>query len=389
VTKQPTQADSEIHEDQLLNFLVNALTGAFGISIAENGEIDPEDIYEVLVGATADGTSISTLCERSEDSYSGNDILYHLRTKFDLDTVRSVGNTLLREYTLEMLPEQVEIVVDFHLRPYYGDEDETDGLYYNEAKRGTTAFHAYATLYARVRNKRYTLAVRRVTHGDTASDILAEFLGLVDDFDFEVKAVYVDSEFYDGKCLTLMQAHNHAYVMPIIEWGTKIKQELSEGWSREIEHDLTTEYGEHEWTVEFPVMIDCTYYQGRYDEHGVARHGYAVDAPFIDTPRQARQHYSKRFGIEATYRLSESSLISTTTQDATRRLLFVVISLLMQNVWRYLHWEYVATPRRGGRRLWWWPFEEFIRMVTRAAWNAVSVRRKVPANKPPDDRFTR
>ncbi|MFT4921746.1 MAG: hypothetical protein ACI8XM_000952 [Haloarculaceae archaeon] len=42
------------------------------------------------------------------------------------------------------------MVVDFHLRPYYGDEDETDGLYYNEAKRGTTAFHAYATLYARV-----------------------------------------------------------------------------------------------------------------------------------------------------------------------------------------------------------------------------------------------
>jgi hypothetical protein len=159
VTKQQRQADNEIHEDQLLNFLVNALTGAFGISIAGNGDIEPEDIYEVLVGATADGTSISTLCERSEDSYSGNDILYHLRTKFDLDTVRSVGNTLLREYTLEMLPEQVEIVVDFHLRPYYGDEDETDSLYYSEAKRGTTAFHAYATLLRR----------RRAVHRHTAT----------------------------------------------------------------------------------------------------------------------------------------------------------------------------------------------------------------------------
>ena len=230
MTKQKPQADSSIHEDQLLTFLVNALTGAFGVSIAGNGNITPEDIYEVLVGATADGTSISTLCNRSEDSYSGNDILYHLRTKFDLDTVSAVGNTLLQEYTLELLPEQVEIVVDFHLRPYYGDEDETDGLYYSEAKR---------------------------------------------------------------------------------------------------------------------------------------------------------------FGIEATYRLSEASLIATTTQDATRRLLFVVISLFMQNVWRYLHWEYAATPRRGGRCLWWWPFEEFIRMVIRAAWNALSVRREVPANKPPDDRFTR
>ena len=98
MTEQQHQADSVIHEDQLLNFLINALTGEFGISIAGNGDITPEDIYEVLVGATADGTSISTLCDRSEDSYSGNNILYHLDTKFDLDTVKSVGNTLLREY---------------------------------------------------------------------------------------------------------------------------------------------------------------------------------------------------------------------------------------------------------------------------------------------------
>jgi len=389
VTKHDQQADGEIHEDQLLNFLVNTLTGAFGVSLGENADLDPEDIYEVLVGATADGTSISTLCDRSEDSSSSTNILRHLRTKFDLDTVKTVGNTLLQEYTLDMLPEQVEIVVDLHLRPYYGDEDETDGLYSNEAKAGTTAFHAYATLYARVKNKRYTLAVRRLTDGDTASSVLAEFFGLVENFDFDVKALYVDSEFYDGKCLTLMQAHNHAYVVPIIAWGTEIQQELSEGWSREIEHDLTTEFDGHEWTVEFPVMIDCTYRMGRYDDHGVARHGYAVDAPFIDTPRQARRHYSKRFGIEATYRLSESSLISTTVTDQTRRLLFVVISLLVQNVWRYLHWEYAATPRRGGRRLWWWPFKEFIRMLTRAAWKALSVRRSVPTNRPPDDRFER
>ena len=121
----------------------------------------------------------------------------------------------------------------------------------------------------------------------------------------------------------------------------------------------------------------------------MARHGYAVDAPFIDTPRQARHHYSKRFGIESSYRLSEKTAISTTTRDGTQRLLFVMISLLFQNVWRYLHWKYVATPRRGGRRLWKWSFEEFIDMVTRAAWTALAVRRAVPANRPPDDRFER
>ncbi|MBS8126172.1 ISH3-like element ISHvo21 family transposase, partial [Haloferax volcanii] len=226
MSKQQQQADSEIHEDQLLNFLVNSLDEEVALSLAENAELDAEDIYEVLVGACADGTSVSTLCERSEDAPHENSVLYHLRTKFDLETLEQVGNTLLQKDVLDVLPQQVEVVSDLHLRPYYGDEDDTDGLYHSQAKRGTTAFHAYATLYARVKNKRYTLAVRRLEDGDTASSVLAEFLGILDGLDLGVKAVYLDREFYDSKCLTLLQAHNHAYVMPIVRWGRTIKREL-------------------------------------------------------------------------------------------------------------------------------------------------------------------
>ena len=42
-------------------------------------------------------------------------------------------------------PEQMEVSADLHLRPYYGDEADTDSLYHSEAKRGTTAFHAHST----------------------------------------------------------------------------------------------------------------------------------------------------------------------------------------------------------------------------------------------------
>jgi len=109
----------------------------------------------------------------------------------------------------------------------------------------------------------------------------------------------------------------------------------------------------------------------------VARHGYAADAPFIDSPRDARYHYSKR-GIEVSYRLFEQAIATTTNLRSTVRLLYVVVSLLLQNVWRYLHYEYVATPRRGGRRLWWWPYKEFVNMIRRAAWTALAVRQAVP-----------
>jgi hypothetical protein len=66
-----------------------------------------------------------------------------------------------------------------------------------------------------------------------------------------------------------------------------------------------------------------------------------------------------------------------------------VVSLLLQNSWRYLHWKYVAAPYRGGRRLWRCPFTEFCEMVLRAAWTALGVHRAVPANQPLDDRFFR
>ena len=54
----------------------------------------------------------------------------------------------------------MEVGAHLHLRPYYGKEYESENELYNSlAKAGTTTFHGYATLYARVRNKRYTLAV--------------------------------------------------------------------------------------------------------------------------------------------------------------------------------------------------------------------------------------
>jgi len=83
----------------------------------------------------------------------------------------------------------------------------------------------------------------------------------------------------------------------------------------------------------------------------VARHGYAADAPFIDSPRDARYHYSKRFGIESSYRLFEQAIATTTNTRSTVRLLYVVVSLLLQNVWRYLHLRVCGDARRTVLRL--------------------------------------
>jgi len=111
------QADGEIHEDQLLNFLVNRLDEEVSLSLANNAEITAEDIYEVLVGACADRTSVSTLCASSQNSPAGNTVLYHLRTKFEPEQLERVANTPAKG-SRWLLPERVEVCADLHLRPY-------------------------------------------------------------------------------------------------------------------------------------------------------------------------------------------------------------------------------------------------------------------------------
>jgi hypothetical protein len=55
-----------------------------------------------------------------------NSGLYHLRTKFDLETLGQIGNTLFQNGVLSVLPVQVETVADPYLQLYYDNENGTE-----------------------------------------------------------------------------------------------------------------------------------------------------------------------------------------------------------------------------------------------------------------------
>jgi hypothetical protein len=180
------------------------------LNFANNAEINTEDICEVLVGATADGPSISTLCNSSEDSPSANTILYHLRMNFEPERLERVANTLLRRDVVELLPEQVEICQTSTCGPTIVTK--------TTQTHSTTRSEVWNHRVPRLRDTLQTLHAGGV-------------LGVLDGLDLGVKAVYLDCRFYDNKCPTLLQAHNYAYVVPIIRWGKAIQQELSESFN--------------------------------------------------------------------------------------------------------------------------------------------------------------
>ena len=110
------QADSGIHEDPLLSFLVNRLGEE--LSISNNAETTTEDPCPNVV------------CFKHERR-AAHTILDHLRTKFKPERLEQIANMLLRWDLDELLPEQVEVCADLYLQPYYGVKDETIGPYHS------------------------------------------------------------------------------------------------------------------------------------------------------------------------------------------------------------------------------------------------------------------
>jgi putative transposase len=63
--------------------------------------------------------------------------------------------------------------------------------------------------------------------------------------------------------------------------------------------------------------------------------------------------YRRRFGIETSYRQMNQCRIRTTTKKFHVRFFYVAIGLLLRNLWVWLHYFVLSSPRRGCRRYNW------------------------------------
>lgn len=180
-------ADNELNERHLVNFVVNSLAEEFPLDLGDRVEVTVERLYEVLVGASTGRTSINHMrllgiYHVSIQSVDTSPINLILTAQSRLE-IHFFSEIRLRRYLIGRWRSGL------HPDPCYGEEEKIKALYFSKAKRGTTLFHAHATLYVRVRNKRYTLAVRQLTASETTNSVLSKF------FDAHVKHVVGELEY--------------------------------------------------------------------------------------------------------------------------------------------------------------------------------------------------
>jgi len=111
------QADNQIEEEHLLNFVVNSLNEDLPIDLTDGVRVSTENSTRSSLAPAPADLDQSHLRDDRRLSHA-NTVRGHLTDQFDLDTVEQVGDTLLQQETIDALPDRpVEVVADLHLDP--------------------------------------------------------------------------------------------------------------------------------------------------------------------------------------------------------------------------------------------------------------------------------
>ena len=314
-----------------------------------------EDIWDVLLAASVERTTVETICDELEGP-SANTVRTALRGVLPDDERTTTLENLLNEMLVSHLPEKLltkklPCAADLVYIPYHGQHEEDDeAIRRGMAKSGTTHFHCYATLYTVKHNKRYTLALTLVRRSEKVLDVLQRLLNRVKDLKVGIKRLFLDRGFDNNAVIGYLKEQPFPTIIALTIRG-------KEGGTRALlkgRKSYVTSYTRRSTTYPtetFAVHVACKYAKGRYKRQGLCRFAYIVIGKLGLHPLQIYHEYRLRFGIETSYRLMNLVRARTTSKSSALRLFYVGLALTMLNLWVFVKWTYVTRPRRGARQV--------------------------------------
>jgi putative transposase len=246
-----------------------------------------------------------------------------------------------------------------HQQPYYGTPQKETDLRAGEHKAGTNQFHTFATLYVMRNGRRVTLALHFVRGDESMVEVLSVLKAVLDEAGLRVGLWLADKGFASVQTLQWFSAQPAAFV-PLPLNGRKDPPSATRAlaalpqscWRRH-----TMETRNHKERITFDVAVD------RRPEE-MSRSGklkkprtllYAVVGSSIAArlahlqPSEVTREYSRRFGIESSYRQVQQARGRTSSRSPLLRLLYFGIALLLRNLWILCCWMLSAHKGPGAR----------------------------------------
>jgi len=228
-----------------------------------------------------------------------------------------------------MFAKPVDIAIDVTEWLYYGDEN-TPMVCRTKHKQGTNKAYKFATLNIVEAGKRFTLAVVPVSPFDTLEQVLEELIQIAKS-KIKIRLAYMDRAFFNVACISKLEELGIRYLIPTVQ-NERIKRLVGENEAGSViryrMRSTSARKGLLKKEVEFNLLIVRS---NRDAEKKVAfATNVSIEAKHA---QEFCDNYSKRWGIETSYRVKEEFRIKTVSKDFRIRLFFFLFSVCLYNLW--------------------------------------------------------
>lgn len=345
------------------------------------------DLADLILRAAAQRFSVTRARAHSRRGTSGRHgrrLLAHL----DLGRTQRAVTRALREQTRPFLPKRpVDLAIDLHDIPYYGEAIDPDHPQFvkTQESRGTHRAYHYATLDFLLPNFRFTVALRYLRERGHRQRAVARLLAEAQRVGVEVRRLYLDREFYEYKTLSWLKAQGYTVITPM-RLGSRQRRQWERGQRSYVtEHTLRDPKGKG-GPLPLRVHVVVRYQMGKkWNQHGAQYLiyeviGHVADDAIRDVPLRSTHALSRRrFGIETSYRLLGQARAITTSRSPALRLLYVGVSLLLQNEGGILKLQFTSEGRQGPTGF--VVHEELLRFAPLLEWLASAVARRLGSTR--------
>ncbi|MFC7200748.1 ISH3 family transposase [Halospeciosus flavus] len=361
-----------------LETLALNLLAAIPIPGVEGCGFDSGIIRQTLLQAAVDQKSIKAVTDTTRGSYSDDYTLKQLHTVPADDLEAAVNDIFAQQAAMILGPGPRIICLDFVDIHYHGcPHADASELCHTKPRDGTSKCHRYLAGFVLCRAKPLVVAVTPVRGDESKSDAVERLLDHVAALPFTVAGLLADRGFYNGASIERLDAVAPV-ALPIVRRGKQVAEKLDTTVSYWTEYVM---YEGSERELRFPLAVCVSYQQGNRGKHGLLVRAYVACDLTDRTPKEVEALYQKRSAIETAFRTMREARARTSTTDPAVRLLFILVSFLLRNLWVIVRWGVLATPRRGGRALpVWFRFEVFREWVDHALDDTLSRKWEAPTN---------
>jgi hypothetical protein len=250
------------------------------------------------------------------------------------------------------------LALDLVLTPYHGQpQEDPNEIYRGSYKSGTSHFHAYATLYVARRGQRFTLALTSVKASEPLDQVVKRLMRYGARIGVKSRLVLLDRAFWTVDVIRYLQRARCPFLMPVIGRGRKANDSRGPSgtnvfysWKRSGFSSYVLHRRRGNKTARVSICVHRLTGEGRKSgEKKPFVYAYWGLRPV--STAWVRETYRRRYGIESSYRQMKQSRARTTTRSPLVRLLWVGLSLILRNIWIWMHYELLSTPHRGARKL--------------------------------------